>query len=101
MDLLLVGFIVCCGFLVAFSIYRLITTLSKPPLSINVNDDIKHMSPGEKSRYMVNLLVNGYVKRHILTNDAAKRSHEEYLESYCSFLNDTNVTLIKKFKGCL
>jgi len=57
------------------------------------------MSNKEKARYMIKLLEKGYILRHILRNDGPEHNNEQYLKSYCSFLNAETIYIIKSIKG--
>jgi hypothetical protein len=65
----------------------------------NIYAEINTMNFHDKARYMVSLLCNGYVLRHILVNDSPPHNDEEYKKSYCAFLNKANIDGINKIKG--
>jgi hypothetical protein len=49
--------------------------------------------------FMIGLVTNGYILKHILTNTALEHDDKNYCDSFIGFLSAANIASIKKTKG--
>jgi hypothetical protein len=82
----------CLVFFLSRNLFRTIWRGAVPVIPAN-------LSNRDVARLIVNAAYQGKLLRHILLNNGRKRNDEEYVASFKSFLNRTNVGVIKDLKG--
>lgn len=63
-------------------------------------NNLESLSLERRVSFMMGLVIKGYLRKHILHNNAPEYDDSRYLQSYCNFLNNNrNINALKAIKG--
>jgi len=57
------------------------------------------VTPKDKARYYVGLVVSGSIAKHTIVNKSNPRNDDDKYKSYVSFFNTNTVKILKNLKG--